>query len=234
MSSTRGSRFSILPARAIDDIRFDKCPKTFMVLAAICTYSNKDGWCWPAETTLGIRLGCSRQSIHQHILLLIKWGYILKKAQARPNGSTTSNNYKVLMDADPDLPYQRQYSEDESALPPSGSPIEPTVVDVTTKLPLGSTAHMTTTIANACHMDLSLNIGMLRKNAKDLLEAGYTVQDIVRLYGENGAWYGLDFRGKKGEIPTIGAIRATIATLMHSTKGLPEEVVGNDRDGYFL
>ena len=40
-------RFAIVPARAIEDHRLGAA--ALRVLAALSTYSDKDGWCWPAQ-----------------------------------------------------------------------------------------------------------------------------------------------------------------------------------------
>ena len=50
-------RFSIIPARAIDDPRLGKA--ALLVLCALGTYSDRDGWSFPTVATLCKRPNCS-------------------------------------------------------------------------------------------------------------------------------------------------------------------------------
>lgn len=223
MSETRSGRFSIIPAVAVDDKRFDKHPKTKTVLEALGTYSNREGWCWPSQNTLAERLGCSRQAISQHIGLLVNWGYVEKRSRKRPNGSTTSNAYRILFDIEVNPTFLRVYSEeeDEPAAPP-----KPPEED---HLPI-NVLDMATVLAKVCKLDENLNKGMLFKNASDLIKAGYSVGDVLQIYSEDGPWYTQDFRGQKGEAPTIGLIRSTIAVFMNKQEEAPTTEIN---EGWF-
>ena len=90
------SRFSIVPARAVEDRRLSA--PAFRVLAALGTYSDKDGWCWPSMNTLARMLNCTRQAVQQHIRELTKLGYIEVQPQLRENRANTANRYRLLFD----------------------------------------------------------------------------------------------------------------------------------------
>ncbi len=93
----RGSgRFSIVPARAVEDRRLSA--PAFRVLAALGTYSDKDGWCWPSFTTLAAQLGTKRQVVHRHVRELVKLGYLESKRTQRRDGGNATNRYRLLFD----------------------------------------------------------------------------------------------------------------------------------------
>jgi len=62
-------------------------------------------------------------------------------------------------------------------------------------------------------MDPQLNRTKLAKTAARMLKAGYTSQAIRAVFSAGGAWYSQDWRGKKGERPTLASISETIAAL---------------------
>lgn len=98
-ASVQGSgRWAQVPARAVDDTALR--PAALRVLVALATYGNRDGWCWPSIPTIARRLGVRRQSIGRQIRELERLGYLAVKPQARPNGSQSSNLYRVICDAD--------------------------------------------------------------------------------------------------------------------------------------
>ena len=58
-----------------------------------------------------------------------------------------------------------------------------------------------------------INWGWYSKEAKKLHDAGYSLEVIANIYNRDGAWYKEDWRGKKGQKPTIKQIRETIKEL---------------------
>ncbi len=90
------NRFSILPARAVEDQRLR--PAAFRVLSALGTFSDRDGWCWPSLTTLAKQCNVTRQAVHQHIQHLRKIGYIEIQRQQRPDRGNAANRYRLLFD----------------------------------------------------------------------------------------------------------------------------------------
>ncbi len=96
MTKQHSGRFSIVPARAVEDRRLG--PAAFRALAALGTYSDRDGWCWPRMTTLAKMLGYTRQAAQQHIQELTKLGYIEVQRQRRPDKGYAANRFRLLFD----------------------------------------------------------------------------------------------------------------------------------------
>ena len=96
MGKHNSSRFSIVPARAVEDRRLSA--PAFRVLAALGTYSDKDGWCWPSLTTLATQLGTKRPVVHRNVQDLAKLGYLEIKRTQRRDGGNATNRYRLLFD----------------------------------------------------------------------------------------------------------------------------------------
>ncbi len=94
MAKQHQGRFSIVPARAVEDRRLGPAP--FRVLAALGTFSDKDGWCWPSMTTVATQLSTRRQVVQRHVQELAKLGYIEIQRQRRPDGGSAANRYRLL------------------------------------------------------------------------------------------------------------------------------------------
>lgn len=76
------SSYTILPSRALDDLRFDRYPTTFRVFSMICGYATlPSGICFPNQLTIAERCGTSQQAVSRHFNLLIAWGYLRKVVQ---------------------------------------------------------------------------------------------------------------------------------------------------------
>lgn len=75
-------------------------------------------------------------------------------------------------------------------------------------------------LCEVCDMDPKLMGGRVAKRGKNLRDAGYTLEDIQRLYGKHGWWYRFDFRGKKGQPPTPEQIEKTILRALDEEKKL--------------
>lgn len=73
-------------------------------------------------------------------------------------------------------------------------------------------------LCEICKMDPDVMAGRVAKRAKNLRDAGYTLEQIERLYAKGGWWYRYDFRGKKGQPPVPEQIEKTIL------RALDEEV----------
>ncbi len=96
MTKQHQGRFSIVPARAGEDRRLG--PAALRVLAALGTFSDKDGWCWPSLTTLATQLSTRRQVVQRHVQELAKLGYIEIQHQNRSDGGNAANRYRLLFD----------------------------------------------------------------------------------------------------------------------------------------
>ena len=92
-------RFTLFAARAVFDDRLS--PTDVRVLAALGTYSNKQGWCNPKQGTLAERLGVSRTTVTAAIKNLISAGYLEAHAQVLSGRGRTANKYRVMLDLEP-------------------------------------------------------------------------------------------------------------------------------------
>ncbi len=91
-------RFSIIPARAIDDPRLGKA--ALLVLCTLGTYSDRDGWSWPSISTMAHRLRVTRRHISNGLRQLEQLGYVKTKPQYNTAGKQQTSRYRVLHDAD--------------------------------------------------------------------------------------------------------------------------------------
>lgn len=58
------------------------------------------------------------------------------------------------------------------------------------------------------------SFGLVKKTARDLVRAGYSPDDVDLTYNaDNGPWRRKDWRGKRGDRPTVPQIPQTIGTL---------------------
>lgn len=98
MSASGSGRFSVIPARAVDDKKLGKA--ALLVLVALGTYSDRDGWCWPSQTTIANRLGVSRPAVANQIKKLKQLGYIQIEPRFDSDGRQVSSKYRVLYDGE--------------------------------------------------------------------------------------------------------------------------------------
>lgn len=91
------ARFSIIPARAIDDRQLKRA--ALHVLTALGIYADKNGCCYPSLNTIGKRLGVSHQAVSKQIKELERLGYLKVTRQRRSDGGNAVNKYKILHDA---------------------------------------------------------------------------------------------------------------------------------------
>ncbi len=67
-------------------------------------------------------------------------------------------------------------------------------------------------LAEVCRLDerISRNHDKLVTEGAELWSAGYTIEEVNRLYARDGWWYRDDWRGKKGQPPTPEDVQRTI------------------------
>jgi hypothetical protein len=92
------ARFSILQGRAVKDRRISDAQ--FRTLAALGTYTDEEGWCWPSLSTLGNQLGKKRQVVGRDIVALKKLGYLEVYPRYKDN-VRLSNKYRLKFDLPP-------------------------------------------------------------------------------------------------------------------------------------
>ncbi len=96
MSGKPKFAFAAVPERAVDDKRLGDAG--FRVLAALCSYADKDGRCFPGLGTVGRRLEITRQAVQRQVRRLKSLGYVNDEKRDRPNGSGTTNRYFIVFD----------------------------------------------------------------------------------------------------------------------------------------
>ncbi len=84
MTKPRSGHLSIIPAAAVFDRRLGHAD--VRVLAALGTYADKDGRCWPAIPTLAKRTGMSERHARACLRNLETLGYV--ETESRPGQSS--------------------------------------------------------------------------------------------------------------------------------------------------
>jgi hypothetical protein len=72
----KGVRYSILPARAVQDPRINSRPHLLLLLAAICLHTNPSGVCYPSQARLAKLCGRSPPWVSRYIRDLEAYGYV--------------------------------------------------------------------------------------------------------------------------------------------------------------
>jgi DNA-binding transcriptional ArsR family regulator len=72
-------------------------PTQKLVLMALCDHVDPEGTCWPSVSLIAERAGCKRRTVQRHLRELEKQGLIESVPHYRPDGSQTSNRYRVRM-----------------------------------------------------------------------------------------------------------------------------------------
>lgn len=90
------ARYSIFAARAVFDMNLTAAE--LRVLAALGTYSNGEGWCFPSQTTLAERLGLTRQTISGAIKNLVQKGYVETRVRTAKGRGKVGYDYRVVLD----------------------------------------------------------------------------------------------------------------------------------------
>ena len=77
-------------------------------------------------------------------------------------------------------------------------------------------------LASVTGRDVRLNSKKLATSAADLVRAGYTPGQVSKFYGEGQSWwYRSDWRGGRGQKPTLAAINETIQAAKDQEKKEP-------------
>lgn len=89
-------RYTLFAARAVFDDQL--AALDVRVLAALGTFTDRQGWCFPSQTTIAQRLGTSRTRVNAAIKSLVSAGYVQTVEQWNEGGARTVSLYRVLMD----------------------------------------------------------------------------------------------------------------------------------------
>ena len=97
-SITRGP-FARVASAAVFDERMPA--EAVRVLAAIATYADAAGACFPAVSTVADRLGLTRRTIQRHMRALEACGYVERQPTRRSRGGFGANLYRLRFPAMP-------------------------------------------------------------------------------------------------------------------------------------
>ena len=94
-------KFVVLPIRAVADKNVTR--QAFRVLAAVCSYANRNGFTWVSQDTLAAVLGITQQSLSHQIVILKQLGYIEETAKAYWGKGPTARSSTMRVIFDPTL-----------------------------------------------------------------------------------------------------------------------------------
>ena len=134
-------RFSITPATAtVDDSLTDS---EYRTLAVIGVFGDKNGWCWPSQSTLAEMRSVSRKTINLHIKRLIDLKYLnIHPRYDQETGAQKSNMMQIKFDFAPDVPPDVTggvTSKTLQGVSPLGCYTPPNTQDVTHNAPINDT-----------------------------------------------------------------------------------------------
>jgi len=98
-------------------------PLTKLILMAIADHADDSGYAWPGYRGIAKKCGASYRSIQRHVHFLELQGILKVDARQRPDGSSSSNGYTVVMNG--------AKNEGASESPPPTSESHPGWTEVT-------------------------------------------------------------------------------------------------------
>jgi hypothetical protein len=93
---TTGPRFSITPARFVEDARATL--SHYRVLNALGRHAKANGWLRVKQQTLGTAIGLSRRTVNTTLADLVEWGYVEKRES---DSTGRAIFYRILFDTLP-------------------------------------------------------------------------------------------------------------------------------------
>ena len=209
-----------LMARVWREAPFDG--NKLLLLLALADMANDGGYCWPSYDTLAKKARISRTHTMNQIRELIAVGWVKKEGRVKKdnNGAQTSNGYWVT------IPVLAPPSQPQLT-PPVNQLVDPP--SQLASLPESSFNHQSNhsehqemfgSIAHLCQVDPKLKAGQIGKAAKSLCAAGYKPCDLLMF----AVWWKYnDFRGKKGDVPTIQQVLDKILQEKKEFQPIPVE-----------
>jgi len=88
---------SILPVSAFLDQGISL--PALRILGLLGNYADKDGRCFPSQSTIAKRLGLSRTTVNYHLKKLCALGYLETERRTDKTGSETSCLYRIISPA---------------------------------------------------------------------------------------------------------------------------------------
>jgi hypothetical protein len=123
MTAGGNGRLTIFQSAAIDDQRLGNA--AFRVLAALGSYADANGVCFPSQATIAGRLKVSRQAVAKCLAQLESLGYIAVTHQFGPNGAKRNSlyrlNFAIAAPTQPDVasPTQPEVAETQPQVAPT-------------------------------------------------------------------------------------------------------------------
>ena len=93
---SKGPRYSVVPAAAVLDQRLTHTQ--LRLLLVLGTYTDHQGWCWPAQGKMAEKLKVSRTWVNRSLKQLVTLGYITSVQRKDPVQGTTTCLYRVVLD----------------------------------------------------------------------------------------------------------------------------------------
>lgn len=93
-----GPRYSIIPACAVTDPRFQG--RDLQILGLIGRHTDRNGWCRLNQGKLAAAIAVSRTTVVRSIARLVDWGYLETRTHWRADGGRAASSYRVRMDVD--------------------------------------------------------------------------------------------------------------------------------------
>ncbi|MFD1623448.1 helix-turn-helix domain-containing protein [Azospirillum griseum] len=132
-ATDNGQRWGRIPAWWLDHPDLDA--DGLAVLAALSTYADEAGVCWPSQTTLAAKLKRSRPTVNRLIGRLEAMGLVTVEHRNAANGGRLSCRYRLRLSAD-------EANEPSASVSPGDALIhKPTPLDSWLNAPCSSLSH---------------------------------------------------------------------------------------------
>jgi len=206
------------------------------VYCVLSAYANNDtGQAFPSVNTIAKQCGITPPTAHKALATLSRMGWIAIEARKAASGGHLSNQYTLLDCPSPQLDLYPPIND--VCPPPKPGLVPPTqpglheqqeaITKITkqeSQKPLTDWQQRIKTYAAAlCALTGDdINISKIASRAGKIaamhLKAGYGVSDIANF---NQYWYANDWRGKKGQPPTLTQVETEIGKIRSSAAQSP-------------
>ena len=122
-------KFSVVPTLAATDTRLSHAQ--YRLLSILASFADKNGECFPSQTTLGNMSGIARNKVCERLAEIKKLGWITSSQRSSQKGVKTSNLYKIMYEYRP--PVQDEVRPSDTDL---GSPSEQDTEDTSINTPI--------------------------------------------------------------------------------------------------
>ena len=194
----------------------------------------RDGVCRASMETMAQHLGVSRGTVWRCVRDLVAKGLVIDKtpdAEGVPHVLIAANEADIVVPkqavTETDTPTPVSESDNgciaETQVPVSESYTRNSTRNTNRNIPAASASGKRARapgggeswawinmLCEVCKLDVRLSKSKAGQFAKRFREASYTLDEVRDYYGAGGWWYKHDFRGQKGQPPTLAVIYDTI------------------------